>query len=309
MMFQAYTARMCSQWPDDIAMSSTYLIDRRLNLSVYYGCSEQQSLDLMDRLSRAGNAILHPMIASGILAELDRKRLFECVELATDAFVSSTEMLCCPSISPETVIDQEGQNMTQLSDLYNNSRELAKNIRKVECQISDMRTHICDFDARESQGHRSLKSKKPTREKFDAYLNASSPGTQIHARLLEIENEYEDKLNTCSMIPDSLAFTAQIAANHANNRMAYDTQTKNTQMRTIALMTMIYLPVTSVASIFSMGVFNWTASEQQSVLTSYFWVYVAVAGCLTVLTLGIWWTLTRAQRRQYDSDIDIEKLM
>lgn len=42
-----------------------------------------------------------------------------------------------------------------------------------------------------------------------------------------------------------------------------------------------------------MGVFNWGAAEGQSVLTFYFWVYIAIGGGLTILTLGLWWWLTR----------------
>ncbi|KAI1800286.1 hypothetical protein F4811DRAFT_44094 [Daldinia bambusicola] len=64
-------------------------------------------------------------------------------------------------------------------------------------------------------------------------------------------------------------------------------------MRTIALVTMIYLALTSVASIFSMGVFNWEATEKQPVPTFYFWVYIAIGGGLTIVTVVFWWVLTR----------------
>jgi hypothetical protein len=41
-----------------------------------------------------------------------------------------------------------------------------------------------------------------------------------------------------------------------------------------------------------MGVFNWNAEKGESVITSYFWVFVGVAGGLTLLTITVWLLVT-----------------
>lgn len=46
-----------------------------------------------------------------------------------------------------------------------------------------------------------------------------------------------------------------------------------------------------------MGVFNWNAEKGQSVITIYFWIYVGVAGGLTLLTVVIWLLVTLPGRK------------
>lgn len=41
-----------------------------------------------------------------------------------------------------------------------------------------------------------------------------------------------------------------------------------------------------------MGVFNWNAEEGQSVITTYFWVFLGVASGLTFVTIAVWLLVT-----------------
>ncbi|KAI1099429.1 hypothetical protein F4804DRAFT_321933 [Jackrogersella minutella] len=279
----ACTARMSSAWPDnDIAVSSTYLTHRNLNFLVFYGCSEEQSSDIERRLAEAGNAIYHPILASCILVELDRARLGQMVKSAVSQYVEEMETIKHISCNPKTRTDHDSRGIEELSDLFNKAGELAKGIRKVKRQISDICKHIHEPPF-------------------------STAGALLRERLIEIDEEYNEKLDECLMIPDGLKFIAQMAADNANIQIAIESRQENSQMRLIAMVTMVYLPLTSVASIFSMGVFNWGATTEQSVLTFYFWVYVAIGGGLTVLTVGLWWAWTRTRHRLYDAEADAGK--
>ncbi|KAI1656465.1 hypothetical protein F4813DRAFT_135484 [Daldinia decipiens] len=301
-----YTARTSSAWPDDIALSSTYLSHRKLSLSVFYGCNDKQSSNIERRLAEAGDAVYHPMLTPGILIELDRKRLVEEVESVLDPFVLSTEALCCTSRDLESILNRDGENTDELLNLYTNTSELAKGIRKVKRQISDMCKHTHELEAIFVTPRRKWKSRRKSgpgnkdRVQYDASSMSSNIETRVRERLSEIKSEYDEKLDECQMVLNGLNFTTQMASGHVarhqtftNTRISIETKRDNAQMRSIALMTMIYLPLTSVASIFSMGVFNWEATEGQSVLTFYFWVYIAIGGGLTILTLGLWWGRTR----------------
>jgi len=94
-----------------------------------------------------------------------------------------------------------------------------------------------------------------------------------------------------------------------SNSIAMETKRDNAQMRSVATLTMVYLPLTSVASIFSMGVFNWNAEQGQSVITYYFWIYCGVAGGLTLLTVITWLLVTLPKRKVGGtSEKDILKL-
>ncbi|OTA95592.1 hypothetical protein M434DRAFT_28715 [Hypoxylon sp. CO27-5] len=301
-----YTARMSSTWPEDaVALSSTYLIHKKLNLSVFYGCNERQASNIKKRLATAGPAIYHPMLPAGILVELDRDRLVARVEDAFDSFINKTEDLCFTSCDPQRIMDKDGERTGELSYLYNDAKELVKGIRKVKHQISDMSNHIRELHKRKRGPHRRLRSERRTSAKVDMYSKPSSVGAQICERLQEIEAEYDEKIDQCHMVTNGLAFSTQLAANRANIQIAVDTRQENVRMRLISLVTMVYLPVTSVATIFSMGVFNWGTATQQSVFSFYFWIYIAIAGGLTVLTVGSWWVLTRTPRRLSDSTTDL----
>jgi hypothetical protein len=58
-----------------------------------------------------------------------------------------------------------------------------------------------------------------------------------------------------------------------------------------------------------MGVFNWNAGQGQSVVTIYFWVFIGVAGGLTLLTVITWLVVTLPKRKVDDtSEKEVSKL-
>ncbi|EUC34092.1 hypothetical protein COCCADRAFT_4439 [Bipolaris zeicola 26-R-13] len=63
-------------------------------------------------------------------------------------------------------------------------------------------------------------------------------------------------------------------------------------MRTIAVVTMFFLPPTFISAVFSMSFFNYTPPQDDKAgkwsVSERFWVYWAFAIPLTALTLGIW---------------------
>lgn len=67
----------------------------------------------------------------------------------------------------------------------------------------------------------------------------------------------------------------------------YDTSS----MKTLAIVTMMFLPGTFVAAVFSMPVFNWAGGNADSIVNHHFGIYWAVTTTLTLLTFvlyGLW---------------------
>lgn len=212
---QVYTARMSSEWPHDIALSSTYLVQRRLSLSVFYGCNAVQAQNIETRVRNAGQSVNHPMLAPGIFIELDRDRLVGQVEKVTDLYMSSTEELDRGVRIPQTSISL-GDSHDQLSYLYNDSMQLVKGIGKVKRQISDMYRHTYDINKalrlakdRRRPHRRSSLDHIPC-PRLGACPISSQTGTQICQHLLEIEAEYNEKLDQCHMIPQGLTFATKM---------------------------------------------------------------------------------------------------
>jgi hypothetical protein len=78
-------------------------------------------------------------------------------------------------------------------------------------------------------------------------------------------------------------------------------------MKTIAVLTLVFLPATSLASIFSMSMFNWQAQPGDVVVSRYVWVYFAFAAPLTLIIIAIWLLWFRWMQRRHKSDLaDIE---
>jgi Mg2+ and Co2+ transporter CorA len=88
----------------------------------------------------------------------------------------------------------------------------------------------------------------------------------------------------------------------------------SSSMKTLAAVTVAFLPGTFISSLFAMPLLDWNAGRNDSVVNGKFWIYWAFTIPLTLLTMFIWliWThrqtlLHRAQdrkaREQLDDDI------
>lgn len=76
--------------------------------------------------------------------------------------------------------------------------------------------------------------------------------------------------------------------------IAVETRRDSTSMKTIAGLTIIYLPSTFAATIFSTGFFSYSAGPQQSLhVDGEIWKFVVVSLILTVLTIVVWICLNK----------------
>lgn len=93
--------------------------------------------------------------------------------------------------------------------------------------------------------------------------------------------------------------------------LALATKEDSTAMRTLAAVTVFFLPGTFVAAFFSMPLFHWDAQtgELTTVVSRRFWIYWAVTGPLTLTTLILWlfWMRLQTRRRHAREDVGREK--
>ncbi|KAF2162108.1 hypothetical protein M409DRAFT_27489 [Zasmidium cellare ATCC 36951] len=86
----------------------------------------------------------------------------------------------------------------------------------------------------------------------------------------------------------------------ASRRMAAFALSDNASMKTIAIMTMVFLPGTAVASFFSMSMFDWGAQGGGEIASRWLWVFFVVAVPLSAAVVGVWWVWTGRMRRGLD---------
>lgn len=76
--------------------------------------------------------------------------------------------------------------------------------------------------------------------------------------------------------------------------IAMDSKRDSTAVRTITIMTILFLPGTFVATFFSMDMVDWKPSDGSSPkLSSYMWVYWIISIPLTIVVLGSWMVWSR----------------
>ena len=88
-----------------------------------------------------------------------------------------------------------------------------------------------------------------------------------------------------------------IAVAEDSRTLASASKEDSTAMKTLAAVTVVFLPGTFVASFFAMPLFEWNAVGDGIFVSKRFWVYWAVTVPLTCLTLVVWVLWTRRQAR------------
>ncbi|GAB1316486.1 hypothetical protein MFIFM68171_06696 [Madurella fahalii] len=116
-------------------------------------------------------------------------------------------------------------------------------------------------------------------------------GCKIQERLQAIIDENNDRIRDCKMRVDGMAMATQWANGETNVQIALEMRRDSRHMRSIALVTMVFLPGTFFASVFSMTFFNWDSdgSSADPILSHWFWIYVVFTFCATVMTIVLWW--------------------
>jgi Mg2+ and Co2+ transporter CorA len=71
-------------------------------------------------------------------------------------------------------------------------------------------------------------------------------------------------------------------------KLAVESKRDSASMKTIAIVSMVFLPWTFLATFFTMPMFDWNMPAGKNVSSRSFWVYWTAAGPLTLLVLAIW---------------------
>ncbi|KAK2028983.1 hypothetical protein LX32DRAFT_682801 [Colletotrichum zoysiae] len=100
-------------------------------------------------------------------------------------------------------------------------------------------------------------------------------------------------------------FIAQ-AGNNLNMKIAANAGLDSTAMKTLAVVTMIFLPPTFIATLFSMSMFDWqgsssTAGDADRTVVPEFWVYWAVSVPLTLAVVAGWRVWWHFQKGYYEN--------
>ncbi|KAK4110316.1 hypothetical protein N656DRAFT_770350 [Canariomyces notabilis] len=148
--------------------------------------------------------------------------------------------------------------------------------------------------------------------KYEDLLHQAA--SRMKDRLVAIISEYDDKIRACTMEVDGMAMATQWSQGETNMEIATATGEDSSQMRSIALVTMVFLPGTFFASntqppcqsMFSMTFFDWNPDPDSNhpVVSGNIWIYFLATTVFTLITLLLFWyfILSRQRRRRLPQD-------
>ncbi|KAF4967946.1 hypothetical protein FSARC_4599 [Fusarium sarcochroum] len=326
-----YNLRTSNAWEGDQAMSATFFPRANLTFAIVYGCSLSVEKEIMSRLSLVKQTQIHPLLIPAILTELEMSRHADLVKSQMIKLeLRILESRFNPDdLEAPIRIDVGKQNEAKRSALLDTAYlknglvtwitqigKMAQHIQELEedqnssLQLGNRPTNECSHDEKEISGEahshqkaeilegRSTTKAFSYKQQHSRRTDTKNPkpqtvmGKKIGVRLRTIQDEYKDWVRDCEMRVDGLALAARYTEGETNVEIALSTRQDSRYMRSIALVTMIFLPGTWLAGVFSMTFFEWNSDAGGASVSGYVWIYAVATLVLTTLTVGCWYFVT-----------------
>lgn len=212
-----------------------------------YGCCEAARDKFLDRLESCDFAFYHPLTLPTIFAEIERNRHFDLVNSLITKLVERVETLHVaneqqddPEQSPDGQPSTSSEDSSktdeapeayiklwlQISWLKNGLENWRRQLQKMIAhgdELRQARFHI------PNSGFESSGDSTPFNSNFSADVfdekgeetctphnrklsNLEDAGSRIHRKLLELLEEYEEKIEACATIIEGMALAAQLVS-------------------------------------------------------------------------------------------------
>ncbi|KAH0538563.1 hypothetical protein FGG08_004851 [Glutinoglossum americanum] len=153
-------------------------------------------------------------------------------------------------------------------------------------------------------GHEDIKDRLLTLDQEREYREALLSGSDSQIRLF-ISILYNFMAQKDNQVNISVA--------RDSSRIASASKRDSSAMKTIAVLTLVFLPGTLVASVFSTNMFDFRSPNPEPIVSRKFWIYWAVTAPFTILVLAIWtawyfWSEGRQRRQDRDLEVSMEAL-
>ncbi|KAI3319259.1 hypothetical protein HD806DRAFT_509510 [Xylariaceae sp. AK1471] len=307
-----YNCRSAAAWHGDLALSVTFSPHNLTSHAIMYGCDKKTTEDVIRRLSNSDLLEFHPMVLVVLFAELERDRLDRLVRNKISQLIQRII-----SITETTNYTLDSNDSSPLSPSLATSikdwlemGDLRNGLQAFKRKMQDMMEHVDELQD-------TLLNPDDDENNFAAKLDPKrlrdfrDTGMKIKERLKHLVDEFDEHIRKCATIIDGVGLASQLEWNqigrkdtftnleiaHNGLKVAQHTRRDSELMKSIALLTMIFIPATFVATLFSMGIFEWKGANGEILSVSpYIWLYVVLTVVITSLTLGIWYVWATQRR-------------
>ncbi|KAI0428345.1 hypothetical protein F5Y09DRAFT_357854 [Xylaria sp. FL1042] len=343
---RVYNCRSTNAWGGDLAMTVTHFPHCGLTFGVLFGCTKSQKKYVLERLTLSTQESAHPLLLPGLFVELEKKRhhiIFEAGVDELETMISNTDPEAMlrqrQSINHSNRQSKQAvyldmlhlkHGLTAWSQQLQKMRDHAFTLRH---EYSSPSNHSNGLAVSESLGSPAISAypppggfvydKDPVVEMYYSISQGSSDSVvcedsesnqqimvktndKIIKRVGVILEDYNDKIRECQTRFDGLTMATQVSQGEASVTLALTTSQDSRHMRTIALVTMVFLPGTFFATIFSMTFFNWQAGDGESTVSSLLWIYIVFSVVSTAITLMVYYYFVALRtKKSSDSSADV----
>ncbi|KAI4864465.1 hypothetical protein F4820DRAFT_334923 [Hypoxylon rubiginosum] len=231
-----------------------------------YGCTSSIITEVISRLSRCELSTFHPLTLPTIVADIERNRHINMVGdyvsklmqrvLDIGQEIRTSTPTCHSSTSesekPDISHFNPPRDLASVMD-WLEMRHIRNGLENWKTELQMLVHHIAEL----GRVHHDMIETSTG----DVAQDMKRQGVRIHERLIQIINEYDGKIRECSRVIDGLSFATQMEWNQiaradtntnleissSTMEISRATQKDGSQMRFVALLTMIFLPGTFVA--------------------------------------------------------------
>ncbi|PMD46971.1 hypothetical protein L207DRAFT_522437 [Hyaloscypha variabilis F] len=257
--------------------------------------------------------------------DIDLESLLHETVFPSDYSPLSPDFMFLPVRILKNEVEQVGRELKELKKLVlkGDDRLLSKDLASLDCVKNELfelgKTHLKLRDRwlfAKGLAENLVKcfSEIARLQEKDIGSNSSSSGSKatyskILMQRVETQMAMSDILQLdLDAIPPKIKQQHKTIDTKLSIMIAEDTRRDSSSMKTIAVLTLVFLPATAMASIFSMSMLDWQAKDGDTVVSSKIWIYAVVAVVLTCVVLVVWILWFKWTQKKYDKKMwnDIE---
>lgn len=190
-------------------MSITYFPIKKSLYVLIYGCDPDTKQRILARLKNSEDSTCHPLLFPGIFAELERKRQLDLVKHGLE--VLHTTIMGLGRYHKEwkedpiedSQMDDAIDPWLEIHHLKNSLEAWKRQLMKIAAHADELSETWFKIDSSDSEG---IKEEK---------LMVRRTGDRIQERILEIIDDYDDKIRECIMIMEGMTLATQMVTNTA----------------------------------------------------------------------------------------------
>lgn len=313
------TAYYCSGTSWTISWSFNPILNHTVAVMFHReGDGDQRKNEVLADLLRLQTHLSHPMLLGYIKTKVSLSFTFDMLDDMNRETLALEQEIGFPTWN--WVLDREmpGKGVAETQDLaVEGFNVLSGKLTNIRFRLKTFQQQIkfisrCNHQYRLSLDQSSPKFQSHAREceELDHFMNVMWDYTFIH--LFDADSLGERLANAMSAVfqlTTQRDSRASLAVAGINNELAWQGKNTNKAMRTIAFVSLLFLPGTFVASFFDTPIFNFQmpSDHNQVVVTEPFWIFWSVSIVLTVALVLGWMSYLRRSKRIDLRERDLER--